>query len=128
MRTWKRCVRIVAVVVGGTLVWNVFTKFQPSAASISFTEFLHDVDAGRVTSISIDGNEVVGVNTRTGPFKTYTPRGEAGFLNRLLERDVDVSVAPEGFWSSRCAPWIVLLILTQIGGLLRRTERISSTA
>jgi hypothetical protein len=39
-----------------------------------------------------------------------------------------VSVAPEGFWSGRYAPWIALLILIQLAGLVRPTARMSSTA
>jgi hypothetical protein len=37
-----------------------------------------------------------------------------GFVNRVIDRDVDVNVVPEGAWSSRCAPWIVMFVLTQM--------------
>lgn len=124
----RKCALIIAVAVVGTLAWNASTRFQPSAICISFTEFLRDVDAGRVATISIDGNEVLGVNTRTGHFKTYAPRGFAGFVNRLIEHDVDVRVEPEGVWSGRYAPWLAVLILIQLAGLVRRTARISSMA
>ena len=46
------------------------------------------------------------MNTQTGSFRTYTPRGYVGFVNRLIDRDVDVSVVPEGLWSTSCAPWM----------------------
>ena len=128
MPTIKKCVLIIAVAVVGTLAWNISTRFQPSGISSSFTEFLRDVEAGRVAAISIDGNEVIGVNTRTGQFRTYAPRGFVGFINRLIEQNVDVSVVPEGFWSGRYSPWIAMLILIQLAGLVRRTARISSTA
>ena len=115
MKTCKRTVLLwAALAVGGALGWNAYTKFQPSAHPISFTQFLNDVDSRQITAISIHGDEVVGVNSRTGRFRTYAPRGYAGFVNRLIDRDVDVSVVPEAAWFSRCAPWIVMFVLTQI--------------
>jgi len=134
MRTWKKYVLIVVAVVAGTMVWNVYGQFQSSSRNVSLTQFLRDVDSGKVETISIHGDEVVGVNTQTGRFRTYTPRGYVGFVNRLIDRDVDVSVVPEGVWSTSCAPWLSALILIQVGlftvlgGYVRRTARISSTA
>jgi len=134
MRTWKKYVLIVVAVVAGTMVWNVYGQFQSSSRNVSLTQFLRDVDSGKVETISIHGDEVVGVNTQTGRFRTYTPRGYVGFVNRLIDRDVDVSVVPEGVWSTSCAPWMSALILIQVGlftvlgGYVRRTARISSTA
>jgi len=134
MRTWGKCVLIVVAVVGGTMVWHVSGQFQSSSRRVSLTQFLRDVDSGKVETISIHGDEVVGVNTQTGSFRTYTPRGYVGLVNRLIDRDVDVSVVPEGVWSTSCAPWMSALILIQVGlftvlgGYVRRTARISSTA
>jgi len=120
MRRAVKCVLIMAVVLVGTVfVWNVTTRFQPSARSVSFSELLRDVDSGSVATISMHGDEVVGVNRQTGPFRTYAPRGYAGFVNRLIDRGVDVSVVPEGAWSSRCALWIVIFVLTQMWMLAR---------
>jgi cell division protease FtsH len=132
MRRWEPFVVIVAV-VGATLVWNAYRALQPTADSVSFTEFMRDVDSGRVVTISIDGNQVVGVNTRTGLFRTYTPRQYVGLVNRLIDRDVDVSVAPQGLWSNS-AFWIVAFMAIQtgmmalLGDYVRRAARISSTA
>ena len=128
MRTCKRILFCAIVVVGGALGWNAYTRFQPSARNISFSQFLSDVDNRHVTAISLHGDEVIGVSTRTGPFRTYAPRGYVGFVNRVIDRDVDVNVVPEAAWSSRCAPWIVMLVLTQIWMLVtrRRDERVAA--
>ncbi len=108
----------------------MYRQFQPSSRNVSLTQFLRDVDSGKVETISIHGDEVVGVNTQTGPFRTYTPRGYVGFVNRLIDRDVDVSVVPEGVWSSalcavdvdvrpdsRCGCWLVFTVV--VGPRLR---------
>lgn len=115
MRTCKRVVLFwAAVAVGGALGWNAYTRFQPTDQKISFSQFLNDVDSRQITAISIQGDEVVGVNTRTGRFRTYAPRGYVGFVNRVIERDVDVSVVPEAAWLGRCAPWMVMFVLMQL--------------
>jgi hypothetical protein len=108
-----------AALAVGALGWNAYTKFQPSDHAISFSQFLNDVDSQQITAISIHGDEVVGVNSRTGRFRTYAPRGYVGFVNRVIDRNVDVSVVPEAAWSSRCAPWIVMVVLTQMWMLAR---------
>lgn len=120
MRTCKRILFCALLVIGGALGWNVYTRFQPSHHTISFSQFLSDVDNQQITAISLHGDEVVGVNTRTGPFRTFAPRGYVGFVNRVIDRNVDVSVVPEAAWSSRCAPWIVMFVLTQMWLLVTR--------
>ena len=123
MRTCGKYVLIVVAVVAGTMVWNVYGRFQPSSRNVSLTQFLRDVDSGKIETISIHGDEVVGVNTQTGPFRTYTPRGYVGFVNRLIDRDVDVSVVPERAWSGGCAALILMFALAQISVLvLARTS------
>ena len=114
MKTCTRVLLWAALAAGGTLGWNAYTRFQPSDHPISFTQFLSDVDSRQITAISIHGDEVVGVNTRTGRFRTYAPRGYVGFVNRVIDRDVDVSVVPEAAWASRCAPWLVVFVLIQM--------------
>lgn len=124
MRRTVKCVFILAVAVVGTaFVWNVTTKFQSSARRVSFSELLRDVDSGSVATISMQGDEVIGVNRQTGPFRTYAPRGYVGFVNRLVDRGVDVSVGPEGLWSAPCVPWVLMIVLTQASMflLLRRS-------
>jgi hypothetical protein len=114
MRIFRRIVFWALLAVAGTLGWNAYTRFQPSAPNISFSQLLNDVDNRRIAAISIHGDEVIGVNHRTGRFRTYAPRGYVGFVESAIRRDVDVSVVPEAEWASRCAPWIVMFVLTQM--------------
>jgi ATP-dependent Zn protease len=124
MRTCKRIVLFWAVLaVGGTLGWNIYTKLQPSAHNISFSQFLRDVDSSRVSAISMRGDEIVGENTDTGRFATIAPRGYVGFVNRLIDRGVDVSVLPEAFWSRGWAPWAVMFILAQLSVVILTGKR-----
>ena len=126
MRTWKKYVLIVVAVVGGTMVWNVSGRFQSSSRRVSLTQFLRDVDSGKVETISIHGDEVVGVNRQTGRFRTYAPRGYVGFANRLIDRGVDVSVVPERAFSGGCAALVLMFALAQISVLvLARTSVLS---
>ena len=114
MKSCKRIVLWAVLAVAATLGWNAYTRFQPSARNISFSQFLNDVDKRQITAISIHGDEVIGVNHQTGRFRTYAPRGYVGFVNRVIDRDVDVSVVPESAWVGRCAPWLVMFALIQM--------------
>ena len=127
MRTCAKYVLIfVFVVVGGTMVWNVYGRFQSSSRNVSLTQFLRDVDSGKVETISIHGDEVVGVNRQTGQFRTYAPRGYVGFVNRLIDRGVDVSVVPERAWSGGCAALVLMFGFAQNSVLvLARTSVLS---
>jgi len=118
MRTWKKYVLIFMVAVAGTMVWNVYGRFQSSSQSVSLTQFLRDVDSGKVATISIHGDEVVGVNRQTGQFRTYAPRGYVGFVNRLIERNVDVSVVPEASWGNSCVALVLVFILAHASALV----------
>jgi cell division protease FtsH len=119
MRTWEKYVVICAVVVvAGTMVWNAYGRFRSSRQNVSLTQFLRDVDSGRVAAISIHGDEVVGVNSQTGQFRTYAPRGYVGFVDRLIERDVDVSVVPEASWWNSCAPLVLVFMLAHASALV----------
>jgi len=118
MRTWKKYVLIFMVAVAGTMVWNAYGRFQSSSQSVSLTQFLRDVDSGKVATISIHGDEVVGVNRQTGQFRTYAPRGYVGFVNRLIERNVDVSVVPEASWGNSCVALVLVFILAHASALV----------
>lgn len=118
MKTCTRIVLVCAALAVGTLAWNAFTKFQPSDHNISFSQFLNDVDSRQVSAISISGDEVVGVNHRTGRFRTYAPRGYDAFVDRAIRRDVDVSVVPERVWAGDCTPLVLMFVLAQMGVLV----------
>ena len=61
------------------LVLALVTLFQnqgsrQSSIEIPYSQFLDDVDAGRVERVVISGNEITGIRSGSGPFSTYAPQ------------------------------------------------------
>ena len=98
----------MVLIVVGLLVWNFSTKYQASAKSLSFSEFMASVDAGQVDRVTITGNEITGVNKANENFRTYAPPQYEGLANRLLDRNVIVSAREPaaGAVPLRLPPWL----------------------
>ncbi|MBX3579070.1 MAG: ATP-dependent zinc metalloprotease FtsH [Rhizobiaceae bacterium] len=86
---------IIAVLL--IALFNLFQTPQQRGTSreIAYSEFLTDLDAGRVKSVVITGDRITGTYTdnATG-FTTYTP-GDPDLVKRLEEKGVTITVRPE---------------------------------
>ncbi|MCY6379318.1 ATP-dependent zinc metalloprotease FtsH [Hoeflea prorocentri] len=82
------------------LLIALFNMFQgPSERSasreISYSEFLQDVDNGRIRNVTIVGDTITGVYAEGGKsFQTYSP-GDSGLVQRLEDRGVGITAKPE---------------------------------
>ena len=54
--TMRSLVFWMAMAVIAVMVWNFSTKFQASAKSLTFTEFMMAVDTGQIASVTMTGN------------------------------------------------------------------------
>jgi len=42
------------------LLFNMFNKPRPTADKITFSDFIAQIDAGKITSVTIQGNDILG--------------------------------------------------------------------
>ncbi|MEQ8306317.1 MAG: ATP-dependent zinc metalloprotease FtsH [Hoeflea sp.] len=82
------------------LLIALFNMFQSpternSGREIAYSQFLQDVDSGRVRDVTIVGERISGnySDSATG-FQTYSP-GDANLIDRLNERNVTINARPE---------------------------------
>ncbi|WP_422371387.1 ATP-dependent zinc metalloprotease FtsH [Hoeflea sp.] len=82
------------------LLIALFNMFQSpternSGREIAYSQFLKDVDSGRVRDVTIVGDRISGnySDSATG-FQTYSP-GDANLIDRLNQRDVTINARPE---------------------------------
>jgi cell division protease FtsH len=82
------------------LLIALFNMFQSpsertSGREIAYSQFLNDVDSGRVRDVTIMGDRISGnySDSSTG-FQTYSP-GDAGLIERLSSRNVTINARPE---------------------------------
>jgi cell division protease FtsH len=100
------------------MLMGLFQVFQSSTRSVSvaeksYSEFISDVDSGRVSSVTITDNVVSGVLADNTRFETIIPTG-ADVVSRLENRGVQITAREdEGspFWSILLSSWLPFLVI-----------------
>ena len=86
-----------AVIVFLTIgLYNMFKNPQGSLVSkntIIFSEFLSEVDNGRVVKVEIQGNSIKGILSDGSIFTTYSP-DDPNLIEKLSNKGVSISAAP----------------------------------
>jgi cell division protease FtsH len=96
------------------LLYNLFNKPKPVLEKLNYSDFVSAVDAGKVNSVTIQGNDLSGKFTDGKEFKTYKPT-DADISDTLLEKKITVTAKPEEekfSWLSifiSCFPLIILI-------------------
>jgi cell division protease FtsH len=102
---------LVVVAVG---VWNFSTRFQTPSRLVPFSDFMADVESGKVDKVTITGQEVTG-SLRVGgePFHTYAPAQYDGLANKLIDRGISVNAKEptQSPWASLLYSWAPILLL-----------------
>ncbi|MCP1334898.1 ATP-dependent zinc metalloprotease FtsH [Futiania mangrovi] len=86
-------------VIIALLLVALFNLFQGPAgrgtnAKVSFSQFMSDVQDGRVADVRIQGETLSGHYKNNQPFMTYAPDNQS-YVDRLMENGVRVDVVPQ---------------------------------
>ncbi|MBL8143081.1 MAG: ATP-dependent zinc metalloprotease FtsH [Acidobacteria bacterium] len=103
----------MVLVVVGVLIWNFSTTFQTRDQPKLFSEFVKDLDQGRVKSVTITGNEIAGELSSGTKFRTYAPAQYEGLGNKLVEKGVELSAEKETVspWATLLYAWAPILLM-----------------
>src|SRR5450631_23727 len=101
------------------LLFNMFNKPKPTADKISYSDFISQVEAGKITAVTIQGNDVYGkYEGKDGKdFRTYKPNSDADLTKTLLEKKVTILAKPEEekfSWFSIFISWFPLILLVGV--------------
>jgi cell division protease FtsH len=101
------------------LLFNMFNKPRPTADKISFSDFIAQIEAGKITAVTIQGNDVFGkFDGKDGKdFRTYKPSSDADLTKMLLEKKVTIQAKPEEekfSWFSIFISWFPLILLVGV--------------
>ncbi|THD85020.1 ATP-dependent metallopeptidase FtsH/Yme1/Tma family protein [Aliigemmobacter aestuarii] len=96
-------------------LFNLFSGGQTttSSRSLSYSDFIQKVDAGDVTSVTIDGERVIVRGKDGNQYMTIRPEGEDGLTERLIAKEVEIRAEPQqqsGFMSL-LSLWLPFLLL-----------------
>ena len=83
---------IVFLTIG---LYNMFKHPQniQQKNNISFSEFLKEVDNGRVAQVNIEGNNISGILSNGKNFKTYAPN-DPNLVEKLSNKGVGITATP----------------------------------
>ncbi len=98
------------------LLFNLFNKPKPTQEKLSYSDFITAVDGGKVSSVTIQGNDIIGKYSDGKEFRSYKP-ADAELTNKLLEKKVPVSARPEEekvSWFSIFISWFPLIFLVGV--------------
>jgi len=101
------------------LLFNMFNKPRPTADKISFSDFIAQVEAGKITAVTIQGNDVYGkYEGKDGKeFRMYKPSSDADLTQMLLDKKVTIQAKPEEekfSWFSIFISWFPLILLVGV--------------
>ncbi|MBI1921056.1 MAG: ATP-dependent metallopeptidase FtsH/Yme1/Tma family protein [Geobacter sp.] len=99
------------------LLFNLFNKPKPVQEKVSYSDFITAVDTGRVGSVVIQGNDIIGKYSDGKDFKSYRPNDEPSLVRTLLDKKVNVSAKPEEekvSWFSIFISWFPLILLVGV--------------
>jgi cell division protease FtsH len=112
--TLKSLVFWMVLVVVAVAVWNFSTRFQTNTRPVAFSDFMADVEAGKIASVTITGNEISGIyRSDKETFRTYAPDQYDGLANKLIERGVLVNAKEptQSPWAQLLYSWAPILLL-----------------
>jgi cell division protease FtsH len=107
---------ILLWVVIAFILMSVFTNFGPqrsAPAPLGYSAFINDVRQGKVKSVLIEGQTILGTNEDNTHFTTYAPN-DPGLMADLLNNDVEIVVKPpekEGMLMQIFISWFPMLLL-----------------
>jgi cell division protease FtsH len=99
-----------------TMAMSMQSPPSPRYEQLAFTDFLADVETGRVNEVTIQGQEIAGQYTTGGAFRSYVPAG-TDVVETLRQNDVRVNAVPEpqpSFLSSLLLSMLPILLLVGI--------------
>lgn len=95
------------------MLFNMFQQPQLSSQRIAYSEFLQKLDSGELTEVTIQGHTLTGKSLEGKPIQTYAPQ-DAGLINRLLEKKVEIKVEPpedQPWYMTLLVSWFPMLLL-----------------
>jgi len=98
------------------LVFNVFNENKQEISKIVFSQFVSEVQSGKVAKVIVRGNNIKGEYKNNGKFETYAPNDD-DLIKIMRENDVVIEAKPEdeNFWLQNFliywGPLILLLVI-----------------
>ncbi len=104
---------ILLLIIMAFFIFKVFPTSKKSYDEVIFSDFVSAVQAGKVSSVTIQGRNIIGTFKEGKEFKTYAPE-DPELMNMLRQNNVRITAKPDdepGFWQSILVSWVPMLLL-----------------
>ena len=110
--TFKTVMLWLTILVALFLVWHV-AQMTKKDTSIKFSEFMSDVEEGKIAEVTITGNDIRGKFANLDPFRTTAPAGYDKLVDALLAKKVLVNVQSDQTptWANMLISWAPFILL-----------------
>ena len=98
-------------------VFNIFNQPLNSQSEVIFSEFMNEVESGKITEVTIQGDRISGKYLDGRSFQTMTPSKDQDLIRILREKGVRiVVVAPEqtSWYMNILISWFPMILLLGI--------------
>jgi len=98
-------------------VFNIFNQPLNSQSEVIFSEFMNEVESGKITEVTIQGDRISGKYLDGSSFQTMTPSKDQDLIRILREKGVRiVVVAPEqtSWYMNILISWFPMILLLGI--------------
>ena len=93
----KNLIMWVIIVLLSVGLFNMFqdpNKISSEGKNLPFSNFLNEVEAGRVVEVQIQGNNITGILANGKTFKTYSPNYPE-LVDKLSSNNVSIVASPK---------------------------------
>ena len=103
---------LVIILVGIALI-SIFQKPVPSASGIIFSDFIDNVEGGKINEVVIQGDNISGKYTDGSSFQTIVPPKDPDLIRTLRDKNIRIIVVPPEQQS-----WLTSLLISSFPMLL----------
>ena len=110
------------IILGMVLIFNMFQQPTQGRQSISYSDLMTRLETGQVSSVTLQGQDILTVTTDGQKLHTYAPRDDR-LVSRLLEKKVEVKAEPlenQPWYVSMLISWFPMLLLVGVWIFLMR--------
>ncbi len=104
---------ILLLILFGFFIFKAFPTSKKQYENVIFSDFVNAVQADKISSITIQGRNLIGTYKDGKDFKSYAPE-DPELMKMLREHNVKVNAKPDeetGLWQSILVSWVPIILL-----------------